>query len=235
MSARTIALVIARGGSANPPRKNLLPVGGVPSVQRVTEQMVNLGYTTVISSDDAVILDVGQRAGALVINRPPELATATSDVKYTIKHAVDSMRAWGWPVEEILLREGNTIVFDEAMFQRSLDLLRTGADGVYAVARVKSLHHPFDVCRRDDKGMLDLAFARATPGNHQQRGEKLWHLWGGPESFRTDNFDRYHDRDKYWHMGECVAGLEVNEWDAVHIDSLQDLELAEFLLGRGKR
>jgi CMP-N-acetylneuraminic acid synthetase/3-deoxy-D-manno-octulosonate 8-phosphate phosphatase KdsC-like HAD superfamily phosphatase len=88
---RCTAIIPARGGSRGIPRKNLLPVGGVPLVVRSIRAALQARHVTevVVSTDDAEIARVSVAAGARVIERPADLAGDTASSESALLHALD--------------------------------------------------------------------------------------------------------------------------------------------------
>lgn len=86
-----VALVPARAGSQRVPGKNLLPLGGRPLVAWSIESARASGVfaEVVVSTDSEQIAAVAEQCGAVVITRPPELATATSPDIDWVLHAMD--------------------------------------------------------------------------------------------------------------------------------------------------
>jgi len=81
---RVVSLIPARGGSKGIPRKNLLEVGGLPLVVRAIEtSLASRAAETWVSTEDKEIGAVAVAAGAMVLDRPTELAgdsVSTEDV-----------------------------------------------------------------------------------------------------------------------------------------------------------
>lgn len=74
--SKIYAFVFARGGSKGLPRKNLLPLGGVPLIGHSINTAKALPQVSkvFVSTDDSEIKRVAQQYGAEVIERPEELA-----------------------------------------------------------------------------------------------------------------------------------------------------------------
>ena len=85
--SKIIAIIPARGGSKRLPRKNILPLGGVPLLSRVirTARNSDLFDKIVVSSEDDEILMLAKEGA--IAQRPVELA---SDVqqwsKFVLRH-----------------------------------------------------------------------------------------------------------------------------------------------------
>lgn len=87
---KTVAVIPARGGSRGVPGKNLRPVGGVPLLARSIRaaQAAAQVDAVAVSSDDAALLELARREGAIAIPRPAELATDTASSEAALLHAL---------------------------------------------------------------------------------------------------------------------------------------------------
>lgn len=105
MTDGAIAIILARGGSKGIPGKNLRKVAGISLVGRAISAAKNsVGVAEVyVSTDDAAIAEEATRWGAEVIERPAAIAgdTATSESGWL--HAIESIRASGEIVPEVLV------------------------------------------------------------------------------------------------------------------------------------
>ena len=80
-----IAIIPARGGSKRLPRKNILPLDGVPLLARVirTAREAGVFNEVIVSSEEEEILELARREGALAHVRPQDLARDRSTVVET--------------------------------------------------------------------------------------------------------------------------------------------------------
>ena len=87
---RVIAIVPARGGSKEVPRKNIRIVDGKPLLAYTIEAAKRSGYfdEIAVSSDDSEILGIAAEWGASRLNRPPQLATDESRGIDPVLHAL---------------------------------------------------------------------------------------------------------------------------------------------------
>lgn len=90
---RILAIIPARGGSQRLPRKNVMPLGGVPLIGwtiRTALAAASLDRV-VVTTDDEEIAAVARAEGADVpFLRPAHLATATATSLDAVLHAVDA-------------------------------------------------------------------------------------------------------------------------------------------------
>src|SRR5687768_15820084 len=95
--ARVVAVVPARGGSKGVPGKNLRRVGGRSLVERAVDtcRTARLVDTVYVSTDDPDIARAARAAGALVINRPVELAGDTASSESALLNVLDQLDGGG--------------------------------------------------------------------------------------------------------------------------------------------
>jgi len=88
-----VAIIPARGGSVGIPRKNLQKVGGETLVARAVHsaRVSAKIHHVFVSTDDGEIAGEARRAGALTIDRPAGLATATATSESALLHALGSL------------------------------------------------------------------------------------------------------------------------------------------------
>ncbi|MCG9584117.1 acylneuraminate cytidylyltransferase family protein [Vibrio tubiashii] len=88
---KNYAFIFARGGSKGLPGKNIKPLAGKPLLQ----YSIDTAFATpaieqvFVSTDDEDIAKVAMNAGAVVINRPKELATDISPEWLSWRHAIE--------------------------------------------------------------------------------------------------------------------------------------------------
>lgn len=82
---KLIAIIPARGNSKRLPRKNILPLGGVPLLSRVirTAKRAMIFDEIIVSSEDKEILNIAKKQGATIHKRKPQLATDSATVVET--------------------------------------------------------------------------------------------------------------------------------------------------------
>ncbi len=90
---RTIATVIARGGSKRLPRKNVLPFCGLPLVAwTIIQAKCSLLIDEVwLSTDDDEIQEVGEEYGAIVVRRPDWSDADTTSGMRPTRHLVQTI------------------------------------------------------------------------------------------------------------------------------------------------
>jgi N-acylneuraminate cytidylyltransferase len=121
-----LAVIPARGGSKGIPRKNLRPIAGKPLVVWSIEaaQRSKRLDRFVVSTEDAEIAEVSQRAGAEVLWRPKELATDAARTSELLQHIARTED----PDTMVLLQPTSPIRVD-GLIDRAIErFLASGAD-----------------------------------------------------------------------------------------------------------
>ncbi len=103
------AFIFARGGSKGIPGKNIKPLLGKPLIQYSIEiALQTSGINKVfVSTDDADIAKVSRSNGAIVIDRPIELAQDDSPEWQAWKHAISWVREQYGDFEEFISLPAN--------------------------------------------------------------------------------------------------------------------------------
>jgi len=89
---KTVAVILARGGSKGIPGKNIMKLRGKPMLAYTIEAaiMSNVDETWV-STDDEEIAMVAEAWGAMVLMRPPKLAKDTSTSESALLHFAENI------------------------------------------------------------------------------------------------------------------------------------------------
>jgi len=88
---KNYAFVFARGGSKGLPGKNIRPLAGKPLIHysiEIAKQCPSIDEVFV-STDDTAIAEVALQAGAIVIERPADLASDTSPEWLSWRHGIE--------------------------------------------------------------------------------------------------------------------------------------------------
>lgn len=90
-----LAIIPARGGSKGVPRKNVLPLAGVPLIAYTIRAAHSAERVTrvVVSTDDAEVADVSRTYGAEVVMRPAELSSDTARSEDALLHVLDNLKS----------------------------------------------------------------------------------------------------------------------------------------------
>lgn len=151
-SHRVLAVIPARGGSKGVTGKNIQPVGGQPLLAWTISaaQESSCVDRTILSSDDAAIIEVAREYGCdAPFQRPAELATDTATSVDVVLDALG--RTPGYDI--VVLLQPTSPLRTAGDIDAALELLvRTGAPSCASVCEAGD--HPWLVFGRDDEGRL---------------------------------------------------------------------------------
>lgn len=218
----TVAIIPARGGSKQVPRKNLQRVGGVPLVERAVRAATAASGIdlVVVSTDDDEIAEVATAAGALVVRRPAELSGDTASSESAILHVLDVLEGDGLRVEVVaFLQATSPFIPSAALTDAVAEVLADRADSVFSAQETFGF-----LWRRGDDGSAVAINHEATYRPRRQDREPHHLETGAFYVFRAAGFRA----SKHRFFGR-IRIAEVPEWTAIEIDDADQLKLARAL------
>jgi CMP-N,N'-diacetyllegionaminic acid synthase len=227
-----LAVVMARRGSVGLPNKSLRHLLGklvlTYTLDHVRES--KLITRTVVSSDSAEILTLASSEGFDVINRPNELATATSATDPVLRHAVRTLYpSKDYPFAVVMLY-GNIPLRANHMIDRAIQmLLDTNADSVQTIAPVGKFH-PYWMFDYSSDGKIKKHIRNNI--FRRQDLPPLYSPTGAVYVMKTGVLlDAENNRDDpHAFLGTDRRALIVAPEDSVDIDTEKDLYVAEAML-----
>lgn len=219
-------LIPARGGSKGVPRKNLRELGGVPLIVHSIRIAREVFPEVFVSTEDGEIADVARTHGAVVIDRPDELArdeTAMPDVVENALHWCEANREL--PRHIFLLQPTSPLRAAEDIRAAVAMLDAGGCDSVMAVFEAPD--PPQWVLRSNAREFLEPAFALT---DYLARRQDLppAYLDGPLYAIETQAF-REHRR----FLTERTRFFVIPPERALDIDTERDFRFAEFLIADG--
>jgi len=124
-----LAVILARGGSKGIPRKNLVPIGGVPLLGRsiIAAKRCEAISNVVVSTDSLEIAQVARDYGAEVVDRPAELASDQASSESALLQATETWgRLCGKSCNLLLLIQCTSPFQDPADMQAVIDVVSSG-------------------------------------------------------------------------------------------------------------
>lgn len=233
-----LALIPARGGSKGLPRKNILPLGGVPLIGRVIEaaRQGKVISRVVISTEDEEIAEIARHYGAEVpFDRPSELASDTASMLSVVRHAL------GWlkdceqyqPDILVLLQANSPFVRSVDIDRAAQMLLETGSDVVYTVSEIE--HPPFWGQKVDENSVPRFLMDESSiPGfDRRQDMPRAYRPTGAIAAMRVSYFWNCPDGEPRFHMpkqGQKSRVLILDAVTSLDIDSQIDYLLAQVVI-----
>jgi len=242
-SAGVLAVIMARGGSVGLSGKALRPLLGRPVLAYTFDHVreSRLITRTIVSSDDPAILALAQHEGFETLQRPPELATATSATDPVLRHAVRAL----YPEIEnrkskienpvaVVMLYGNVPIRRDHMIDKCIQmLLDTACDSVQTIAPVGKMH-PYWMFDRDDSGKIQ----KHIPNTIFRRQDlpPLFSPTGAVYVMKAQVLMAAENSpDPHAFLGQDRRGLVVAPEDSVDIDTEKDLYVAEAVLRSHER
>jgi YrbI family 3-deoxy-D-manno-octulosonate 8-phosphate phosphatase len=213
-----VAVIPARGGSKGVPRKNLMPIGGVPLVARAiaaaraTPQIDRV----VVSTDSAEIADLARAHGAEVIDRPVAISGDTASSEAALLHALSVIDA-----EVLVFLQATSPFIDSAALGRAIERVRRGDEDVVFSAFAT---YAF-LWQASSEGMVGVNHDAAHRPRRQDR-EPHFHETGAFYVMRAQGF-----REAQHRFFGRVGVEPVDERSAIEIDSAEQAQLAAAIAG----
>lgn len=220
-----LAVIPARGGSKRLPRKNILNLTGKPLLEYSISAALNCDLITdvVVTSEDTQICEVAADAGAMVINRPMELAGDTISNEHVIKHAIEVFSTMNYFPEYIVLLQPTSPLRTSAHLHQCIEqFLNSGMKSVMSVCKVE--HHPGKFIRIKQNQAEPYTCLEDVEKRTQDL-EEVYRQNGAIYALKTTDFLN----ELKFYQSPCFPYV-MNAEDSIDIDSKFDLQFCEFLL-----
>ena len=225
---RALAVIPARGGSKGLTAKALRLLGGRPLLAHTAEAALASRRVSkvLLSTDDGAIAEVGRALGLDVpFLRPSSLAQDDTPMLPVLQHALTAL---GGGFDTLVLLQPTSPLRRAEHIDAALDLFeRTGADSVVSVVEVPHQFNPLSVLAVE--GDRARPYSAAPMPTRRQDKPRVF-ARNGPAVLAV--------------KASVVAGgslygddsrvLVMSPLESVDIDTQDDLDYAEFLLGRAR-
>jgi len=218
---KVVALIPARGGSKQVPRKNVLPVGGVPLVARAiaTARASKKIDLVAVSTDDAEIAAVARAHGALVIDRPSELAGDAVSSESALLHALGELDEKGLMPEVVVFMQATSPFIDGEELDDAVGrVLAGGEDVVFSAFETYAF-----LWEPTDQGAVGVNHDRSVRPRRQDRAPHFQETG----AFYVMNASGFRQAG---HRFFGRVGIAVTqERSAIEIDTIEQMEVASVL------
>lgn len=224
---RNFAFIFARGGSKGLPRKNIKPLAGKPLLQYSIDTALasDLIEQVFVSTDDKAIAQVAIEGGAILIERPIELATDQSPEWLSWRHAVE------WATEHYGSFDGFVSLPATSPLRSQEDveaaILKRQADTAdICIAVTPASRSPyFNMVKYNEAGFVELVNQPEGEVSRRQDAPKVFDIttvvYATTPEFVLNNYGLFSGK---------VASIEVPKARAVDIDDIYDFRLAEAII-----
>ncbi len=224
---KSYAFIFVRGGSKGLPGKNIKPLAGKPLLQYSidTAKACPSINQVFVSTDDDEIARVATTAGAILIERPDELATDTSAEWFSWRHAVEWVQAnYGDFAHFISLPATSPLRSVEDVESSIRQLQKDSADICISVTPA-SRSPFFNMVKKDEHGFVELVNKPSGEVARRQDAPEVFDIttvvYTTTPRFVMDNYGLFSGK---------VTSIEVPKERAVDIDDIYDFKLAEAIV-----
>jgi CMP-N,N'-diacetyllegionaminic acid synthase len=228
--SKICGIIPARGGSKRLPKKNLLPLAGVPLIgHTILAAQTCPGITEcIVSTENAEIKRVSMAYGARVIDRPAHLATDEAQTHEVVAHVLEELKAAGELPDYIVLLQPTSPLRQAAHMQACLEaFFASGAASAISVS--KEEHHPY----KDflvQGGLLQPLFAGQNPELVRQKLPEVYRQNGAIYVLAAELF-----LSSMVFFNPPALAFIMDPEDSIDIDTEVDLLLTELIMARRKQ
>ena len=224
---KTHAFIFARGGSKGLPGKNIKRLAGKPLLTySIDTALASPSIERVfVSTDDPQIAEVAKSSGAIVIDRPADLASDTSPEWLSWRHAIEHVQSECGEFDAFVslpatapLRSVSDV--ESAIAKR----IATGADICIGVTPASRSPY-FNMVKQTDSALVELVIKPGEPVVRRQDTPVVYDITTVVYATRPD-FVLSNDSL----FSGKVTSIEVPKERAVDIDDIYDFMLAEAIL-----
>ncbi|MFU9047315.1 cytidylyltransferase domain-containing protein [Acinetobacter tibetensis] len=224
---RNFAFIFARGGSKGLPGKNIKPLAGKPLLQYSIDTALasDLIEQVFVSTDDQTIAQVAIECGAILIERPAELATDQSPEWLSWRHAIE------WATEHYGSFDGFVSLPATSPLRSQYDveaaiLKRQAETADICIAVTPASRSPyFNMVKYDEAGFVELVNQPEGEVSRRQDAPKVFDIttvvYATTPQFVLNNYGLFSGK---------VVSIEVPKARAVDIDDIYDFRLAEAII-----
>jgi N-acylneuraminate cytidylyltransferase len=224
---RNFAFIFARGGSKGLPGKNIKPLAGKPLLQYSIDVALSsdLIEQVFVSTDDPDIAQFAVKGGAILIERPTELATDQSPEWLSWRHAVE------WATEHYGSFDGFVSLPATSPLRSQEDVeaaivKRQSENADICIAVTPASRSPyFNMVKYNEAGFVELVNQPEGEVSRRQDAPKVFDIttvvYATTPQFVLENYGLFSGK---------VASIEVPKARAVDIDDIYDFRLAEAII-----
>ena len=229
MNKKTFCFIFARGNSKGIPKKNILPIAGLPLLVHSINMAKRLKEVDriFVSTDCAEISDIAYHQKVDVIKRPLDLAQDDSSEWLAWQHAIKYVEALEEKFDRFLSLPTTAPLRTKEDIERCLLALKKDVDLVLTMS--KSKRSPwFNMVTRDESSRLNLIFNKSRI-NRRQDTPPCYDLTTIAYVSRPDYILK---SSSMW--DGIVHGIEIPSERCIDIDNPFDYSVARLLMEQSK-
>ncbi|MCA3962251.1 acylneuraminate cytidylyltransferase family protein [Vibrio vulnificus] len=224
---KNCAFIFARGGSKGLPRKNIKLLAGKPLLQYSIDTALAAPSIehVFVSTDDSEIADVARASGAIVIERPAELASDTSPEWLSWRHAIEWVQAHYGEFDGFISLPATSPLRSIDDVEGAINKLFTTEADICISVTPASRSPFFNMVKQTETGMVELVNKPQGEVARRQDAPAVFDITTVVYA-TTPHFVLNH----YGIFSGKVTSIEVPKERAVDIDDIYDFKLAQAIL-----
>ncbi|QYJ95151.1 cytidylyltransferase domain-containing protein [Shewanella spartinae] len=225
---KNCAFIFARGGSKGLPRKNVKLLAGKPLLlYSIDTALATPSIEHVfVSTDDTEIADVARASGAIVIERPAELASDTSPEWLSWRHAIEWVQVHYGEFDGFISLPATSPLRSIDDVEGAINKLFTTEADICISVTPASRSPFFNMVKQIETGMVELVDKPQGEVARRQDAPPVFDITTVVYA-TTPYFVLNH----YGIFSGKVTSIEVPKERAVDIDDIYDFKLAEAIIG----
>lgn len=224
---RNFAFIFARGGSKGLPGKNIKPLAGKPLLQYSIESAMasDLIEKVFVSTDDADIAAIAKLNGAVVIDRPGELASDQSPEWLSWRHAIKWVKERYGEFNIFVSLPATSPLRGVADIDAAIQKLEKQKADICISVTEASRSPFFNMVKQCKNGYVELVSKPKSEVARRQDAPKVFDMttvvYAAFPEFILNNYGLFSGK---------VTSIEVPKERAVDIDDIYDFKFAEVLV-----
>ena len=220
-------LITARGGSKGLKRKNIRLLNGLPlivwTINAAKESFSH--FEIYVSTEDSEIAQISEKHGAIVIPLPKSLALDDSSSADVVKHAINWLKKERKNITHFVLLQPTSPLRCSSHIRRAINLYEEKKPSML-VSAFQPKYSPCKAFIEQDDGLIVPIISQKLAISPRQKLPKAFQANGAIYIFSRSDFLASNG-----FPFQTIIPFEMTERESLDIDTLQDFELAEKILG----
>ena len=222
---KSVAIILARGGSKGIPNKNIIDFCGKPLISWSIEQCLKaVKINSVwVSSDSIEILDIANNYGVKTINRPSEYANDSASSESAWLHAYNHIRKIGKRnIDAIVTPQVTSPIRESSDFDNAIDIFQTKYFDSLFSCFIPEIKFFWEI----KSGLIDSSnYDYKNRPRRQDIKLKQYFENGSFYIFKPKILTEYNNR-----LGGEIGYYSMPEWKSFEIDNNLDLHLCKVIM-----
>ncbi len=218
-----VVIILARGGSKEIPKKNIVKFCGKPLLAWSIEQALNAKKISSVwvSSDSQEILKIAKKYGAETITRPKSISSDVSSSESGWQHAVKKIEKNDKKIDVVIALQATSPLRESHDLDNALiKFKRTNADSMFSCSELKD----FFLWTRKNKSYSSSNYNYKNRKRRQDLKEQILEN-GSFYIFKPKNLLKFNNR-----LSGKIEVAVLEFWKSFEIDSIDSLWLCEVLM-----